>query len=298
MKKRILCAGIAITLLFYTCLLNGQSSSISKVLDAFAKTAKDNPNDTSPADLTMKALGNLVGGGGVSKTDSVIVIKSFGSAKGGSGVFYEYVTTATSKQSGIHKDTSTICFTTNGEGRSERNLQAMMGVKGANALIILAHANQPQYSLTLDAAEKTYSLNVIDTSLFNASGSNYKITIIGQENVQGYNCTHARLTSIVGSGMFKYSSTSDIWASKDIPGYSFIKGMMAQNVTPSMMRALDQAGCAGFFVKMTSEGKDFSMSMVLAKAQLKSFPASMFQIPLGYTESKENMFFHMQGGKK
>ena len=49
---------------------SGDTASTNRVLSAFAKAAADNPNDTSSADLTMKALGNLVGGGGVSKGDA------------------------------------------------------------------------------------------------------------------------------------------------------------------------------------------------------------------------------------
>jgi len=279
----------------------GDTTPLNKVLSAFAKAAKDNPNDTSSADLTMKALGNLMGGGGVSRADSMTAIKSFTSAKGGSGVVYQYVTTVTSKQRGTNSDTSSKYFTSDGEGRAEMNLPGMMGVKGANALIILAHVSQPRYSLILDASEKTYSLNVIDTSLINSGGDNdYKVTKIGTEAIQGYNCVHAKIISTVGSGMFKSTTTMDVWTSKDVPGYAILKKTMTvQNVTPKMMQALEQAGCGGFFVKMSSQGKDFSMNMILIKTHQENFPASMFCIPAGYTESKQNMMFHMmQGAKK
>ncbi len=43
----------------------GDTASTKKVLGAFAKAAQQNPNDTSSADVTMKALGILAGGGGV-----------------------------------------------------------------------------------------------------------------------------------------------------------------------------------------------------------------------------------------
>jgi uncharacterized protein DUF4412 len=280
---------------------SGDTTPISKVLNAFAKAAKENPNDTSSADLTMKALGNLMGGGGVSKADSMTAIKSFTSAKGGSGVVYQYVTIITSKQRGTHADTSSKYFTSSGEGRSEMDLPGMMGIQGGNKLTILAHANQPRYSLILDASNKTYSLNVIDTSLINSGGaSDYQVTKIGSETVQGYNCVHAKIISTVGSGMFKSTSTMDIWTSTDVPGYAILKKTMTmQNVTPKMMQVLEQAGCGGFFVKMSSQSKDISMNMMLIKTQQQNFPASIFCIPAGYTESKQNMMSHMmQGAKK
>jgi hypothetical protein len=78
----------------------------------------------------------------------------------------------------------------------------------------------------------------------------------------------------------------------DVPGYDmFKKATLQQNVTPGMMKALNDAGCAGFFVKMISGDKKISMTMQLTKAEKQSFPASMFKIPSGYTESKSNLMF-------
>jgi hypothetical protein len=240
----------------------------------------------------------LTGGGGVSKADSVAAIKGFAFAKGGSGMFYQYITTMSSKKMGTNSDTTSTYFTAEGDGRSEMNIAGIMGVKGGNKLIIIAHANQPRYSMTLDASNKTYSLNVIDTGLINSGGSNYQVTKIGNETVQGYHCTHAKLVSTFGSGTFKSSTTMDIWTSAEVPGYALLKKVMTtQNVTPKMMKALNQAGCGGFFVKMISQSKDYSMNMTLMKTQEKNFPASMFIIPAGYTESNENMMYHMMGGK-
>jgi hypothetical protein len=279
----------------------GDTASTNRVLGAFAKAAADNPNDTSSADLTAKALSNLMGGGGVSKADSVAAIKSFTSAKGGNGFYYQMITTITNtsaKHKGTNSDTTTTIFTSGGEARSEMNIAALMGAKGSTALLTLQHLNQPHYSLTLDASDKTYSLNVIDTSFINSGVSNYKVTKIGNETVQGYNCTHAKLVSTIGSGAFRSSTTMDMWMSTEVPGYAFIqKAMTAQNITPKMMRALQQAGCDGYFVKIATQGKDYSMNMILVKAQQKNFPASMFTIPAGYKESNENMMYHMMGGK-
>jgi hypothetical protein len=260
-------------------------SPFARVISAFAKAAKDNPDDTSSADVTIKALGNLMGGGGVSSADSASAIKSFTTANGGNGFYYQTVTTTVSKQMGSNKDTSSIYFTAAGEGRKETNLAGMMGIQGGNALVVLSHANQSRYSIVVDATNKTYSLTVIDTSLINSNGENYHVTKIGNETVQGFNCIHSKLVSTSGSGMFKSSSTMDVWTSTDVPGYALLKkAMMMHNVTPKMMQALEQAGCAGYFVKINMQGKDFSMNMELIKAAQKNFPSSLFRIPAGYTE--------------
>ncbi|MGI8951362.1 MAG: DUF4412 domain-containing protein [Chitinophagaceae bacterium] len=69
------------------------------------------------------------------------------------------------------------------------------------------------------------------------------------------------------------------------------KSHVTKRNTP-MAKALNDAGCGGFFVKMTSgDSKDYSMTMQLTKAEKESFPALMFKIPSGYTESKSNLMF-------
>jgi hypothetical protein len=238
----------------------------------------------------------LTGGGGVSAADSAAAIKSFMTASSGSGFLYHYINNATSKN-GTSTDTTAKFITNNGNGRSEMRIN----IPGAstNKMITIAHAGQPKYSVSLYTESKTYSLNVIDTSLINSNMENYQVTKIGNETVQGYNCIHSKIVSTMGRGMFKSSSTSDIWTSTDVPGYALYKKMMtAQNVTPKMMRALQQAGADGMFVKMQVQGKEYSMTMLLISAEQKTFPASLFMIPAGYSQSQYNMIYHMMPGVK
>ena len=277
------------------------TAAVGGVLGAFAKAANDNPNDTSMSDLLSKGLGNLAGGGGVSLEDSIAAIKTYKTASGGSGIYYEYSIESHTKERGDVTSTSKMYLTNNGEGRSEMNIAAMMGAKNGSALVVIGRMKQPHYSIILDDEAKEYSLNVIDTALINSVHEKYKVTKLGNESVNGYNCVHAKLVSTTGSGMFKSSSTQDIWTSTDVPGYEMLKkASLQQNVTPGMMKALNDAGCGGFMVKMQSGDKHYSMTMQLAKAEKQSFPAAMFKIPNGYTESKSNLMFGnmMQAAQK
>ncbi|MEO8861736.1 MAG: DUF4412 domain-containing protein [Ginsengibacter sp.] len=271
---------------------NTDTAAMGGVLGAFAKAARDNPNDTSMSDLFSKSMGNLTGRGGVSVADSVAAIKTYETAKGGSGIYYEYAIESTTKEYGTVKSTSKMYLTNNGEGRSEMNLAAMMGAKNGSSLVVIGRMQQPHYSIIVDDETKQYSLNVIDTAFINSVNQKYQATKLGNESVNGYNCTHAKLVSTVGSGMFKSTTTEDIWTSVDVPGYDMVKkATLQQNITPAMMKALTDAGCGGFFVKMQSGDKHYSMTMQLAKAEKQSFPASMFKIPNGYSESKSNLMF-------
>lgn len=163
------------------------TSGFSRVLGAFARTAQENPNDTNQADLVMKSLGRLTGGNGVSSQDSAAAIKSFMTAGGGSGVLYETITTITSKQ-GNTRDTNSIWLTSSGEGRSEMRIPIPGAV--TPKFVVIGRANQPTYSIMLDAANRTYSLNIIDTALINSGIDKYQVTRVGTETVAGYSCIH------------------------------------------------------------------------------------------------------------
>ncbi len=103
------------------------------------------------------------------------------------------------------------------------------------------------------------------------------------------------MTTTVGSGIFHSKSTEDIWTSTNVPGYNLYKRLISVNPTtkPQLMQALDNAGAGGFFVKMASSDKDYSFTMTLIRAEEKNCPASLFEIPAGYTQSDENMIQHM-----
>jgi hypothetical protein len=258
------------------------TSGMSRVLGAFAKTAAENPNDTNQADLLSKSLGRLVGGDGVSAADSAKAIRSYMSASGGSGVMYLTVTTTTSKR-GATKDTNTTWLTTAGEGRSEMRIP-MPGVVTPK-FITIGRASEPTYSVMLDADTKSYSLNIIDTALLNSGIQKYQVTRIGTETVAGYSCIHSKIVSTTGSGLFKSTSTMDLWTSTSVPGYAIYSKLLSfQSSTGGMLGALNKANAGGFLVKMTAgDGKEFSMTMQLMKAQQGSFPASLFEIPGGYS---------------
>lgn len=259
-------------------------------------TAHANSPGTSSDSAAMKFLGKIGQANAVSPADSAAAIATFKKSDGGgNGVHYQYLITATTKQKNPIKDTMNAYFTNSGQGRSEINLAGMIaaaaGTKaGGSPLVAISNIAKRNYSVFLDADSKSYSLNIIDTSLINSGLQSFQVTKIGNETIDGYNCTHAKLTSNSGKGITKHSTTMDIWTSADVPGYITLKNWMStQNVTPKMMQALDQAGCGGFMVKMANQTKDLNYSMDLIKAEKDSFPASMFSIPPGYTESKYNL---------
>jgi hypothetical protein len=216
---------------------------------------------------------------GVSPADSAAAIQAFRTATGGSGQFYQYLDTYTfqkNKKDSVSRDTMSLAIT---DGHNARTDFAMFGVRTE----ILGHAGMPRYSMLVNPQTKTYRLRIIDTAAINRSnGVTYQVTKLGNERVQGYNCIHAKVTQTMSGS--KMAITEDIWTSTEVPGYAMLKSLtLAQNATPALMKALEQAGCGGFFVKMDLHSTAYSMEMLLIQATRKDFPASLFELPAGYT---------------
>jgi Domain of unknown function (DUF4412) len=215
----------------------------------------------------------------ISPADSAAAIKSFMTGTGGSGFLYQYslhYSIAAKKKDSAVRDTMSLSIT---DGHNIRTDMSLLGSK----IQMLGHAGMPRYTVTVYPSTKTYIFKIIDTAALNSADANiYKVTKVGNESVQGYNCVHSKLTrSRPGE---KMAITEDIWTCADVPGYSALKKMISvQNVTPKMMEALEQAGCGGFFIKMTAAGSGFSMEMLLIGAGRTNFPDPMFRIPEGYT---------------
>ncbi len=262
------------------------SASINKILEAFTQAAGQNPNDTSAASLTMKTLGILTRGNGVSAADSAAAIATFKNANGGDGFYYETSSSVITKSGTVESMFKTY-FTSSGEARMEMDLSAMMGMKGGTPLISISRLANPLYSILLDDTEKKWFLNIVDTAMLNAGNMNYTVTKIGNETINGYPCVHSKLTSKGKSDM-----DIDIWTSKSVPGYTKLEQWMANTktiTTPDMMKALKRAGAEGFFIKMEMKNKDITSTMLLTKVEQKSLPASLFVIPAGYSETENNI---------
>lgn len=215
----------------------------------------------------------------ISPQDSAAAIKSFMTGTGGSGWLIQYKVTynfSIKNKTSVSTDTTSMALT------ESHNVRTDMGIPGEKT-ILLGHANMPRYSIFIHPDSKTYTFNIIDTAAINSPRNmTYQVTKVGNETVQGYSCIHARLVTM-SSG--RPTVTEDIWTSKDVPGYALMKQLStAQNATPAMLRALQQAGCDGMFVKMTSQASTYSMEMLLIAATRKTFPDAMFQLPAGYTQ--------------
>jgi hypothetical protein len=251
---------------------------------------------TSGAQVLKNLVNNMKPGTGygkpkpsISPADSAAAIKAFMSGTGGSGLLYQYHVIYTFK--GKNNKDSTSSDTLSTAITDGHNICTDLDLLGTRMQVI-GHAGMPRYSVRVFPDSKTYIFTIVDTAAINSGGGMvYQVTKVGNERVLGYNCIHSRMT-IYPAGAKSAGTTEDIWTSVDVPGYAdFKKLALNQNATPKMMQALEEAGCGGSFVKVAVQSKIISMDMQLITAERKNFPASMFQIPPGYTQkSSANPF--------
>jgi hypothetical protein len=223
-------------------------------------------------------------------------------AGGGSGadMYYEYMTTMTGNKLNINGYTK-LYVSAAGNLRSEMGMTnpALKKDKSAPAVII-ASKDKPNQSISIDDDTKTYTLNMMDTASSSSSDDPFKlesvVTKAGEETIMGFHCVHARVISTKHMGLLgAQTDTLDLWYSPDVPLAPFFRHYLdayqyrswSSLMTPAAASQLQQMGCTGFMVKMTSGLKDAGVHMELTKVRKDDFPKSMFEIPAGYKENKD-----------
>jgi hypothetical protein len=113
----------------------------------------------------------------------------------------------------------------------------------------------------------------------------YSVKILGSEKVLGYATKHVLLSRPSDK------SEMEAWTTRDLLGLSYesMKGLMRRGAQDegSLIKALKDAGAEGFFVKMVTREKGKTeplTTMDITKAEKRSLPASMFEVPAGYAK--------------
>jgi hypothetical protein len=110
---------------------------------------------------------------------------------------------------------------------------------------------------------------------------NYTVSKMGEEKINGYNCTRAMITD----GTDSY----EVWNTKDIADFEKYNAAIRNNKRMSSEKrqeALRNADCEGFPVRTIHRSADGDMTVELVKLEKKTFTKSDFEIPAGYTKSQ------------
>lgn len=233
------------------------------------------------------------------KANASVSSEVAGATGSGKDMYYEYTSTAGSKDMTIKTDTK-MYISSNGAMRVEMDMQnsAVRG-KGPGTMVIIGHSDKPNESISIEDDTKTYSVNHFDDKDFNTGEKvNSTATKIGEERILGFNSVHARIISNKSIGsLYSDIDTLDLWRSDDVPVLASVKALMDKFnsrtgmtlYSPDISNQLDQMGCKGFMTKMEIHSKRSSVTEVLVKAEHRDFPASMFEVPAGYKETKDGI---------
>ncbi len=215
----------------------------------------------------------------------------------GDDMYYELTSVSTGKNINM-KMVTQMYVSSKGDMRVEMHSDmSFKGHKSPIPMVLIGHSNKPDESIIIDDSAKTYTVHHIDTADLN-TGMKTESTVskVGEEKVLGYECVHAKVISNKKIGNFyNETDTINVWRSKEVPMQSGVKELFAQFEarTGSYMYSketaakLKQMGCEGFLVKLTMNGKNISMVMQLTKAEHRNLASSLFQIPAGYKEVKD-----------
>jgi hypothetical protein len=184
-------------------------------------------------------------------------------------VYAEYQMTGIGDKSVISK-----MYSKNGDFRTEVNME--MGGRQLSS-ISLTLKSRPGVTMVFNSMTKTYTETKMNAE---TSVKNFKITVLGNEKVGKYNCSHVRMTAD--------GKSWDMWYTKDLPSFSFPIGNIEGSGTQKMIDQLKSKGITGMMVKVAflKPGTNTAtMTMELIKYEPKTLDASLFAIPAGYKKS-------------
>ncbi|HTS01959.1 MAG TPA: DUF4412 domain-containing protein [Thermoanaerobaculia bacterium] len=183
-------------------------------------------------------------------------------------------------------------FVSKAGARSELDIQtAQMPFK----MTTLVKTANPDVMYMINDAQKTYAEMDLKRMREQAAkmrggraADTWVVKKLGRETVNGYSCEHVLVTRSNDA-----KTEQEWWTSKDVAGltYDSMRGLFRQRnqADEGLMKALRDAGADGFVVRMVTreKGKPAPIAtMELTKAERKSLPASLFEIPSGYTKQE------------
>jgi hypothetical protein len=163
--------------------------------------------------------------------------------------------------------------------RTEINMS--MGNMGNMSLAMLVLKSSPDVVYMLNDKSKTYSEMKTNTGGINddAPATNYVVTILGKEKVNGYNTTHVKIKEKDSGNEQEMWTTTDI---EDYMGFSKIKSKYTGK--SNLFKLLKDKGADGFPVRIKTNENGAEIQVDIVKAEKRNNPASLFSLD-GYNKT-------------
>lgn len=153
--------------------------------------------------------------------------------------------------------------------------------------ITIQKLSDPDHALNVNVNRRTYAiadLKKLREAKAGRERPTYSVKKLGRDKVAGYSCVRALVTSSSGT-------ESELCVAADlIAPSSWLSALTRQEASDNMLTALRDNGLQGFPIRLTvrgGAGKEAVSTMELVRFEGKSVPASLFEVPEGYTQTDE-----------
>lgn len=235
-------------------------------------------------DGTEKAVADAVSSD--KKSEAIALPEDYQIEISGSGadVYVEYrmhVDNASSEDYQMNMLMKLYTSPQNGHGRAETVMN--LPVVGEMKMSMITDMNNPLRVIMLNDRKKQYTvIDYSESTTEKLDDKTYTVKRLGTANVRGLDCIHAEAIGEDGERF-------EIWTTREIPGYEDMVGLYSKSQhmgSDGLWKAMQDAGCDGFMVKLKVDMDDAGSVMELVKMQRMNIPASTFTVPDGYEEKK------------
>jgi len=164
--------------------------------------------------------------------------------------------------------------------RMEMNMQKPMPMK----IVILTRADTPDKVYQVNDQSRTYSETDVSKDSKPRESTDkepWKVKKLGEEKVLNYKTQHVMVTH--------GPETWELWTSKDLIDYETYRKLQASKGRMAgderMVNALKEADVDGMPLKAIVSQEGMKSTIELVKAEKKTLPASIFEVPQGYKKS-------------
>jgi hypothetical protein len=173
---------------------------------------------------------------------------------------------------------TTKIYTRDGSSRSDINM-ASPQVPGGYRWLSVTLKDRPLKTYMLNEITKTYSEIDMSTAAAKENDSTqYEVTVIGKEKVNGYNCTHVRVKRAKSPG------SEEIWVSTEVLNYKQYLSIKSKYTTHGLLKAMEAKGATGFPVRTVASERGKNIQVDLVKIEQRDNPANLFTLD-GYTRA-------------
>ena len=161
-------------------------------------------------------------------------------------------------------------------------------------IVTFTPSDEPNLLYTLNDKAKTYSVmdmnefeEEMDTMLKEQEDADYKVEKLGTETLNGYKCTHIRITDDRGE--------TEMWLTKDlISAADFARLQPGKKKGSAVFDIrLKKSGLDGFPLKTWDKRSNTTMEFV--NIERKKLQKSLFQVPAGYTKKESALQMMVPG---